>query len=54
MALDATKEKLEVFKQNNVVDAGGLGFLKILEAWLESLKQIIPSTKSNERPAILN
>ncbi len=38
LALDATKEKLEVFKQNNVVDAGGLGFLKILEAWLESLK----------------
>ena len=50
LALDLTKEKLEVFKQNNVVDAGGLGFLKILEAWLESLKQIIPSTESNERP----
>jgi len=52
LALDATKEKLEVFKQNNVVDAGGLGFLKILEAWLESLKQIIPSAKNNERPVI--
>jgi len=50
LALDATKEKLEVFKQNNVVDAGGLGFLKILEAWLESLKQIIPSAENNERP----
>jgi len=52
LALDATKEKLEVFKQNNVVDAGGLGFLKILEAWLESLKQIIPSEENNERPMI--
>jgi hypothetical protein len=37
-ALAETKEKLEVLKQNNVVDAGGLGFVKILEAWVESLK----------------
>jgi len=50
LALDLTKEKLEILKQNNVVDAGGLGFLKILEAWLESLKQIIPSAENNERP----
>jgi len=38
IALEKTKEKLEVLKQNDVVDAGALGFVKILEAWLESLK----------------
>jgi len=38
IALDETKEKLEVLKQNDVVDAGALGFVKILEAWLECLK----------------
>lgn len=37
-ALQETTNKLEVLKQNNVVDAGGLGFVKILEAWVESLK----------------
>lgn len=37
-ALEETTDKLEVLKENNVVDAGGLGFIKILEAWLESLK----------------
>ncbi len=43
-ALEETKEKMEILKQNDVVDAGGLGFLKILEAWLESLKgaSVIP------------
>ena len=38
LALNETKNKLEVLKQNDVVDAGGLGFVKILEAWTESLK----------------
>jgi hypothetical protein len=38
-ALEETKNKLEVLRQNNVVDAGGLGFVKILEAWIESLKE---------------
>jgi hypothetical protein len=37
-ALEETKNKLEVLRQNNVVDAGGLGFVKILEAWIENLK----------------
>jgi len=37
-ALQETKEKLQVLKQNNVVDAGAFGFTKILEAWLESLR----------------
>jgi len=52
IALEETKEKLEILKQNDVVDAGALGFVKILEAGLESLKQIIPSAENNERPAI--
>jgi len=38
LALEETKEKLEVLKQNDVVDAGALGFIKILEAWIENLK----------------
>ena len=42
-ALEDTKEKLEVLKQNDVVDAGALGFVKILEAWLESLKELTPT-----------
>lgn len=37
-ALRETKEKLAVLKENDVVDAGALGFLKIIEAWIESLK----------------
>lgn len=41
-ALEETKGKLEVLKQNDVVDAGGLGFVKIIEAWLESLKGLRP------------
>jgi len=43
LALKETKEKLQILKENNVVDAGGLGFIKILEAWLDSLKGITPS-----------
>lgn len=40
IALKETKEKLPVLKENDVVDAGALGFVKILEAWLESLKGV--------------
>ncbi len=40
VALKETKEKLQVLKENDVVDAGALGFVKILEAWLESLKGV--------------
>jgi hypothetical protein len=36
-ALMATREKLEILKKANVVDAGGLGFLMILESYLEAL-----------------
>ncbi len=37
-ALMETREKMEIFKKANVVDAGGLGFLIILEAYLEALE----------------
>lgn len=37
-ALLATREKMEIFKKANVVDAGGFGFLIILESYLEALK----------------
>lgn len=36
-ALLATREKMEIFKKANVVDAGGLAFLLILESYLEAL-----------------
>ncbi len=50
-ALEETKEKLEVLKQNDVVDAGGLGFVKILEAWLESLKGETISFREDLEPS---
>jgi len=37
-ALMNTREKLEILKKANVVDAGGLGFLMILESYLEALE----------------
>ena len=46
VALKETKEKLQVLKENNVVDAGALGFLKILEAWIENLRGIEPASKA--------
>lgn len=42
-----TREKLEVLKKANVVDAGGLGFLMILESYFEALNP--PSLKKEER-----
>ena len=36
-ALMATRDKIEVLKKANVVDAGGLGFLIILESFLDAL-----------------
>ncbi|MBU0476903.1 glycerol-3-phosphate acyltransferase, partial [Patescibacteria group bacterium] len=45
-ALEETKEKLEVLKKNDVVDAGALGFVKILEAWIESLKGLTPTLRT--------
>ena len=37
-ALINTREKMEVLKKANVVDAGGLGFLMVLESFFEVLK----------------
>lgn len=37
-ALLATREKMEIFRKANVVDAGGLGFLIILESFLDALE----------------
>lgn len=43
-ALLATREKMEIFKKANVVDAGGLGFLVILESYLEALEPTLAKT----------
>jgi len=48
-ALLATREKMEIFKKANVVDAGGFGFLLILESYLEALN---PEQKKEERKEI--
>jgi len=45
IALRETKEKLKVLKESDVVDAGALGFVKILESWIESLKGMPISSK---------
>jgi len=51
-ALLATREKMEIFRKANVVDAGGLAYLMILESYLEALgekkevkKEAMPSEK---------
>lgn len=51
-ALEETTGKLEALKKANVVDAGGLGFVKILEAWIESLKGPSPELKTEESQVI--
>ncbi len=54
-ALLATREKMEIFRKANVVDAGGLAFLMILESYLESLEPSLAlapegdSEKSSEK-----
>jgi len=51
-ALLATREKMEVFKKANVVDAGGLGFLMILEGYLEALEgKKEKEEKKEEKPS---
>lgn len=49
-ALLATREKMEIFKKANVVDAGGLGFLIILESFLGALEKpsIVLATEDRE------
>ncbi|MFH1582186.1 MAG: glycerol-3-phosphate acyltransferase [bacterium] len=47
-ALETTPERLPILKKNNVVDAGALGYVKILEAWLDSLKGITIEALENQ------
>ena len=50
-ALLATREKMEIFKKANVVDAGGLGYLIILESYLEALEGIKDEKLKEEQPS---
>ena len=50
-ALLATREKMEIFKKANVVDAGGLGFLMILESYLDALKPEEKREREKEKPS---
>ncbi len=50
-ALLATREKMEIFRKANVVDAGGLGFLMILESYLEALEGEKKEEKREEKPS---
>ncbi len=50
-ALLRTREKMEIFKKANVVDAGGLGFLLILESYLEALEKEKKREKKEEMPS---
>jgi len=50
-ALLATREKMEIFRKANVVDAGGLGFLIILESYLEALEGGRKEIKKEEKPS---
>jgi dihydroxyacetone kinase-like predicted kinase len=50
-ALLATREKMEIFRKANVVDAGGLAYLIILESHLEALEGGKREEKKEERPS---
>jgi len=50
-ALLNTREKMEIFRKANVVDAGGLGFLMILESYLEALEGEKKEVKKEEKPS---
>lgn len=50
-ALLATREKMEIFRKANVVDAGGLGFLMILESYSEVLEGEKKEEKKEEKPS---
>jgi hypothetical protein len=51
-ALLATREKMEIFRRANVVDAGGLGFLIILESYLEALEpSFAKATEGKGKPS---
>jgi DegV family protein with EDD domain len=48
-ALLATREKIEIFRKANVVDAGGLAYLMILESYLEALEGEKKKAERKER-----
>lgn len=48
-ALIETREKMEILKKANVVDAGGMAFLIILESFLEALKGKIEKIEKQEK-----
>ena len=50
-ALLATREKMEIFRKANVVDAGGLAYLMILESHLEVLEGEKKEVEEEERPS---
>jgi len=51
-ALLATREKMEIFRKANVVDAGGLGFLMILESYSDALGgEKRKEKKAEEKPS---
>ena len=50
-ALLETREKMGIFKKANVVDAGGLGFVMILESYLEALKDKKISSSIESKPS---
>ncbi len=51
-ALLATREKMEIFRKANVVDAGGLAFLMILESYLEALEPTLAKAEAGkEKPS---
>jgi len=50
-ALLATREKMEIFRKANVVDAGGLAYLMILESHLEALEGEKREEKEEEKPS---
>jgi hypothetical protein len=49
-ALLVTREKMEIFRRANVVDAGGLAYLMILESYLEALEGEKKVEKKEEKP----
>ena len=50
-AVLATREKMEILKKANVVDAGALGFLIILEGYLKALQPSKEREKEKEKPS---
>ncbi len=50
-ALLETREKMEILKKANVVDAGGMAFLIILESHLEALKGRSKEAKKQDKPS---